>query len=321
MTLNDDQLLPSERAVFALRRLYLDSGYKRYKVSKFEEYDLYAQNKSFLSDKSILTFTDTDGRLMALKPDITLSIIKNTKDTRGTQKVFYNECVYRASDSGFRELMQTGLECIGDIDINLTAQVISLAYKSLECIGGSFLLDLSNIGFTTGMINAAADDASVRSQLMSAVQAKSVDAVAEICGRCGADLRSTEALKGVCGLYGRPDDVIAKAKQFSLNGVTDAALETLERIVEILYAGGKYDNLRLDFSILNDTNYYNSIIFKGFIDGIPQSVLSGGRYDSLLEKLGKSGGAIGFAVYLDGLDRLFMNSPAARTCGGESIDG
>ena len=81
MILNDNELLPSERAVYALRTLYLSFGYRRYKVSKFEEYDLYAENKSFLSDKSILTFTDTDGRLMALKPDITLSIIKNTKDS------------------------------------------------------------------------------------------------------------------------------------------------------------------------------------------------------------------------------------------------
>ena len=118
MILNDNELLPSERAVYALRTLYLSFGYRRYKVSKFEEYDLYAENKSFLSDKSILTFTDTDGRLMALKPDITLSIIKNTKDSSGMQKVFYNECVYRAGGSGFKEIMQTGLECIGDIDKN-----------------------------------------------------------------------------------------------------------------------------------------------------------------------------------------------------------
>lgn len=81
---------------------------------------------------------------------------------------------------------------------------------------------------------------------------------------------------------------------------------------------GLAQNLRIDFSILNDTNYYNGIIFKGFIDGIPQSVLSGGRYDSLLSRLGRKQGAVGFAVYLDGLDRLFSDTD---TCGGESIGG
>ena len=81
-------LKPAERAVFELRGLYRIYGYLHYKVSKFEEYDLYMRNKSFLADENILTFTDTDGRLMALKPDITLSIINNSKESdTGLKKV------------------------------------------------------------------------------------------------------------------------------------------------------------------------------------------------------------------------------------------
>ena len=77
MNISFNALKNEERAVFSLRELYGSYGYIRHKVSKFEEYDLYARNKSFLVSENILTFTDTDGRLMALKPDITLSIIKN----------------------------------------------------------------------------------------------------------------------------------------------------------------------------------------------------------------------------------------------------
>jgi ATP phosphoribosyltransferase regulatory subunit len=69
-----------ESAVFALRSLYSSYGYSQYKMGKFEEYDLYAHNKSFLVSERILSFTDTDGRLMALKPDVTLSIVKNVDD-------------------------------------------------------------------------------------------------------------------------------------------------------------------------------------------------------------------------------------------------
>ena len=74
LTLKDD-----EWAIFRLRMLYRQYGYTYYKMSKFEEYDLYVRNKSFLGSDNILTFTGTDGKLMALKPDVTLSIIKNTK--------------------------------------------------------------------------------------------------------------------------------------------------------------------------------------------------------------------------------------------------
>ena len=55
-----------EQVIFSLRALYDRRGYSRYKMSKFEEYDLYARNKDFLVDRSIITFMDTNGRLMAL---------------------------------------------------------------------------------------------------------------------------------------------------------------------------------------------------------------------------------------------------------------
>ncbi len=67
---------PDERAGLRLRSLYHRHGYLPYRMSKFEPYDLYVRNKNFLVSEKILTFTDTDGRLMALKPDVTLSIVK-----------------------------------------------------------------------------------------------------------------------------------------------------------------------------------------------------------------------------------------------------
>ena len=127
-------LRSDEKAIYDLRGLYLCHGYQHYKVGKFEEYDLYAGNKSFLKSDSILTFTDTDGKLMALKPDVTLSIIKNVGDDGTAHKFFYNENVYRTSASfgGFREIMQTGLECIGKIDTYSVCEVLMLADESLR---------------------------------------------------------------------------------------------------------------------------------------------------------------------------------------------
>jgi hypothetical protein len=99
-------LRTDEKITFKLRELYRDWGYVQYRVGKFEEYDLYMQNKNFLASEQILTFSDTNGKLMALKPDITLSIIKNTKDGGGTKKLFYSEHVYRVPKNayGFKEI-------------------------------------------------------------------------------------------------------------------------------------------------------------------------------------------------------------------------
>ena len=64
------------------------------------------------------------------------------------------------------------------------------------------------------------------------------------------------------------------------------------------------DRIQIDFSATGDLRYYNGVAFKGFISGIPGSVLSGGQYDKLMRKMGRKDRAIGFAVFLDMLERL-----------------
>ena len=135
MNNNDLFLSFNEKVVYSLRSLYSSYGYSQYKMSKFEEYDLYAANKDFLISDSVITFTDTNGKLMALKPDVTLSIIKNIKDEpEALNKVFYNENVYRISGGShtYKEIMQAGLECIGDIDLYDIYETVSLSAESLS---------------------------------------------------------------------------------------------------------------------------------------------------------------------------------------------
>ena len=50
--------------------------------------------------------------------------------------------------------------------------------------------------------------------------------------------------------------------------------------------------------------YYSGIVFRGFLKGLAAGVLSGGQYDRMAEKMGKNCGAIGFAIYLNELERL-----------------
>ena len=130
-------LRENEKVLFSLRALFEKYGYSQYKVSKFEEYDFYMKNKSFLVSENVLTFTDTTGKLMALKPDVTLSIVKNTDVAKGElSKVYYSENVYRTTpgSQGFKEIMQTGLECIGNVDTDAVCEVLEIAAKSLETV-------------------------------------------------------------------------------------------------------------------------------------------------------------------------------------------
>ena len=115
-----DVLSPQERLVLKLRELYESYGYARFPMRRFEEYALYLENKSFLTSESVLSFTNASGQLMALKPDVTLSIVKRARPERGqVEKLYYHESVYRLSptDHEFTEIGQLGVELLGDVDL------------------------------------------------------------------------------------------------------------------------------------------------------------------------------------------------------------
>ncbi|MBE6667161.1 MAG: hypothetical protein E7607_02480 [Ruminococcaceae bacterium] len=296
-----------ERAIYGLRELYESYGYSLYKVSKFEEYDLYAHNKSFLVSSNILSFTDTNGKLLALKPDVTLSIVKNISDEdKVTHKFCYNETVYRTSadSDGFKEIMQTGLECIGDIDLYSECEVLALAVRSLSKISADYLLDLSHMGIVDGLLCEAGIDDALKSDFIAAIKSKNVSAINALCNKNGISPDMENKLCELTGLYLPLDKALAKVSEIIVGDRMNDAYSELCNICEVMKAEGMSERIFVDFSVVNDVNYYDGVCFKGFINGIPDSVLSGGRYDKLLRKLDKKQGAIGFAVYLDRLERF-----------------
>lgn len=299
MIINENVLKSGERVAFGLRDLYSAYGYSQYKMSKFEEYDLYAGNKDFLISDNVITFTDTNGKLMALKPDVTLSIVKHAKDSAGLHKVYYDENVYRISGSSrsYREIMQVGLECIGAINDCAVAEVLMLAAQSLARISPDYVLDISQLDVVSAVINTLDVDAATRAELLVAVGEKNLHTIRRLCEN-GEDLCRLVALQGA------PAKVLPTLREMLSDPAALDAVDRLSRTVDALDACGYGERVRIDFSVVDDMNYYNGIAFKGFVNGVPEAVLSGGQYDRLMRKMGKKAGAIGFAVYLDLLERL-----------------
>ena len=300
----DQVLRREEQALYRLRALYQSCGYRPYKMNKFEEYDLYARNRSFLQSEQILTFTDTDGRLMALKPDVTLSIIKNAKEMPGLQKLCYNETVYRPSGAygGFREIMQAGLECIGVLDLFAMGEVILLAVRSLSSVAERCLLNLSHLGVLTGALDELTGSEEIKRGLLRCIGRKNPHELAAICREAGLSESDQNRLQKLTRLHGPLAETIPVLAGLCPNQT--AELDELEGLRRMLDAAGAAGRVVLDLSTGGDMRYYNGLIFQGFVDGVAEPILSGGRYDSLVKKLGKRGGAIGFAVYLDLLERF-----------------
>ncbi len=306
MTVDERILTPEEKAAFTLRALYAANGYRQYKMSKFEEYDLYVRNKDFLISDNVITFTDTNGKLMALKPDVTLSIIRSTANAPGeTHRIYYSENVYRVSKGThrFQEIPQTGLECIGPLSAADLAQVTGLAAKSLLALSPSAVLNVSHLGILRSLLDPAGADPETAQRITRAIGEKNPHELAALCAAAGISEETAGLLGRLLGVYG---DVESAMRQLiPLLGTTPAA-PALEALCAILSQldGESEKIVRFDFSVVNDPRYYNGVVFKGYIEGLPGSVLSGGQYDRLMRRMRRPDGAVGFAVYMDQLERL-----------------
>ena len=294
-------LKQEERAIFALRALYRQYGYLPYKMSKFEDYEYYIRNKDFLVSDRIITFNDTNGRLLALKPDVTLSIIKNGEDVPGCkQKVYYNENVYRVSGNThqFKEIMQTGLECIGDIDLYDIFEAASLAAQSLAMISENFVLQISHLGILSALLDSVCPDKIFQQTALNHIAQKNTHDLARVCREYGVE---EAPLVQLVSTYGPRDKVLQALEGMACDKQALQELKELSALVDTLPWAEK---VVFDFSVVSNMNYYNGIVFRGFLSGISEGVLTGGQYDKLMQTLERRAGAVGFALYLDLLEQL-----------------
>ena len=295
-------LAPEERISLELRQLYETYGYMKYRMSKFENYDLYAENRSFLPGGGIITFTDNSGNLLAMKPDVTLSIANSlSSGVPVAEKIYYNENVYRmpVGHTEYKEIMQLGVECIGDIDIYSICEVLSLAEKSLLIISTDYVLDISHVGFISGLLSGAGISTSKKEKLINYINRRDAHDICRICDENNVSPFIKDALCALTELYAPINEGLAEIKKYDVNEITHAALSELDSIAATLESVGINDKIYLDFSIADNVSYYDGIKFKGYVNGLFSPVLAGGSYGNLLKKLNKQAGAIGFAVYLD----------------------
>ena len=195
----------AERATFTLRALYEQAGWRKYRCSRFEEYALYQQYQRFLSDAQVVTFTDLDGKLRAIKPDVTLSIAKNAQPAPGEcKRYYYNEEVCRPSREShtFQTIHQMGLESMGAVDDAEQAQVVRLALQSLAALEVPTVLEVSHMGYVTGLLDAIGAPAAVRPALLEQLRDKNPHGLHAAALAAGLSPQDAAALCDLLYLHG-----------------------------------------------------------------------------------------------------------------------
>ena len=306
-------LQPKERASFALRALYEAAGCRKYHMGRFEEYSLYQANLSFLSSEQVITFTDLDGRLLALKPDVTLSIAKTAQPAPGeTLRYYYHENVYRPSAEShtFQEIGQMGLEFLGGVGEAEVQQAVCLAAQSLGQLGTDWVLEVSHMGYLFGLFDALQVPDAARAELLRKLGQKNAHELRAAALAAGLDEDAADTLCRVLTLCGGYADTLPRAEALCRNDAMRAAVAELQGLAGPLeQAGGA---IRLDLTLAGEMEYYNGLVFQGYLKALPRPLLKGGRYDLLMQQFTPGAGAIGFAVYLDELDRLSAPLPPVQ---------
>ena len=292
-----------ETIIDNLSELYKSRGFKRYKPACFEEYSLYQDNMDFLIGKNVISFSDLGGKLMAMRPDVTLSLIRHSDIESGSvEKFFYNEKVYRQAAGGknYKEISQSGVEVVGEIDLAVISELTALICNTLATVSEDFVLDISHMGFAEGLLNEFGID---RELVAGYLKTKNLHDFANIADKRGYSNELKNAFKVAVSACGNTDYMLENAEKAALNQNMKCAVAELKTLYEILQKFGYADKINIDFSAFGNADYYNGVIFNGYLKDIPHCVLTGGRYDRLLKKLGKNGGAIGFALYLGEIER------------------
>lgn len=295
--MNLEFLTAEEKAAISLKRLYKSYGYRAYGLASFEEYSLYTENIDFLTSGRVATF-NAGGKLLALRPDVTLSIIKNIKLAKGeTAKIFYDEKVYRTpvGSKDFKEVSQIGAEIIGEVDIASQAELLTLAQKTLKQVDENYVLDVAHMGIISAVLSGLSLSEEDEACALAFLKGKNLNGFENFINKKNCSADAVNAFKTLISCDGEPYSVLSQLKQLDLNGAVICAIQELEGVLKLL---GETSKINLDFSIASSSAYYNGIIFKGYLSCVPHSVLTGGRYDNLSKNFNKNLCAIGFALYL-----------------------
>ena len=293
-----------------IRKMYDSYGYKRISLPSFEEYDLYNENKDFI-DRNVLTVMSPNGKLLALRPDITLSVAKKISKDQSLKysKIYYQENTYNLTKYvGYEEDEQLGIELIGKESTFLDFEIVDLAIKSLDIINEKSMITLSHARFISSIFDNLNLEYEVKEEIFDCINKKNSHDIKKILENNKFISENIKQLiYKIPELSGNLDDIEKELLKYEVNNDIKKILLELKQLNNLLFKFHKKSKIVFDFSIVKNLNYYNGIILQGYIEGFPNVILTGGRYDKLFEKFGVDTGAVGFVILTDSLKGYYKD--------------
>lgn len=275
-------------------------GYREIRTPLFEEADLFTRGMGVMSgliEKELWTFKDKYGQKLALRTDATTGIIRSYQQNKLFNaklplKVFYLAPVFLLGKEGeerSRQSHQFGFEAIGSSNPALDAEVITLAAAFCEALGlDDYSIRLNSLG-----------GKECRPVYLQKLKEYFGSNIGQLCSTCKRKYKANPDWVLSCEEEGCKS--LSQVAPTIFGHLTNDAKSDFSQLRE--YLKEMELPVELDPRVVRDSEYYNGSVFE--IRCQDKSIGFGGRYDSLVEKLGgKATPAVGFAFCLESVLEL-----------------
>ncbi len=299
-----------------ITRLFESYGYSEVITPGLEFYDVFNGKVRYFPQETMYKLVDGKNRLMVLRPDNTMPIARlaatRLKKEELPLKLFYNQNIFMVNpkDSGRDdEIAQCGIEILGGERGASALEALVLASKALAACDEDYRLEIGDSGIFAELIAGRGYDDLTVDKLRHAIDTKELPALDHYYEKHTDD--DGAAFKALPRLFGG-FEVFDEARKYLHGEVLEEKLDKLKKLCEKLGELIPKEKIRVDLGLVHKKDYYTGIIFRGFVEGYGQPVLSGGRYDKLLGEFGRDADAVGFAVNVEAAAKVLLKKDRAR---------
>jgi ATP phosphoribosyltransferase regulatory subunit len=289
---------------------FIGMGYSEVVTPGIEFFDVFNKESSYIPQENLYKLSDSKSRLVTIRPDSTIPIARmvatRLKDYTLPLRLFYNQSIYSinpALSGRSDEIVQAGIELIGSSSRKADLEVLSLAIQALSSFDSdNFRIEIGDIGFFTELVSRLGVNSDIEEEIRRLIEVKNYPALNDLLDTIGNN-KITYALKQLPRLFGGVE-VFEKASTLFSDEKIEQILSDLKDLYNKLEELGYNGKINLDLGIVNRTNYYTGIVFRGYLQGYGEAVLSGGRYDKLISEFGYDVPAIGFGINVDAISLI-----------------
>ncbi len=292
----------------SINRTFNRYGYRRIQTPTFEFFDIFNKERGSVPSKNLYKFFDREGNTLVLRPDMTPSIARAVSkyytDVSVPVKLCYSGSTFVNNSElqgKLKEQTQMGCELIGDDSVDADAEIISLVIESMINVGlKEFQVEIGHAGFLRSILDESGLSDEDEEELKNLIEQKNNFGVSEMLYNKNISDEAKNVLFALPEMFGSAK-ILKKAKDLTGNKNAIEAIERLEKLYELLAVHGFAEYVSFDLGMLSNYKYYTGVIFKTYTYGTGDMIVTGGRYNELLEQFGKKASAIGFGIYLDRL--------------------